>query len=176
MIRAVHISPANEHDSRGQIPLLSKLWRHKNKDVYANNIYKVVTNVGYLEIRDIKDRIYKNAYRNPTLSRPPILFDKLVSKTCWMVERTFVSIKHWFRSGKAPHKGLDRVYFKHLMEAMEHNLYCAPRMVMPFIKIYMFKLFIINNLLNEEEKDKSRSSPKKSLLESSRTLIKHIPS
>ncbi|XOD68193.1 MAG: transposase [Flavobacteriales bacterium Tduv] len=44
-----------------------------------------------------------------------MLFNKLVSKTLWVVERTFGSIKRWFGSGKARYKGLVRVYAQHLM-------------------------------------------------------------
>ncbi|XOD67986.1 MAG: transposase [Flavobacteriales bacterium Tduv] len=46
--------------------------------------------------RGIKDRIQKKAYRNRILSRIAILFNKLASKTRWVVERIFGSIKRWF--------------------------------------------------------------------------------
>ncbi|XOD68213.1 MAG: transposase [Flavobacteriales bacterium Tduv] len=38
-----------------------------------------------------------------------MLFNKLVNKTRWVVERTFGSIKRWFGSGKTRYKGLARV-------------------------------------------------------------------
>ncbi|XOD67369.1 MAG: transposase [Flavobacteriales bacterium Tduv] len=44
------------------------------------------------------------------LNRVDVLFNKLVSKTRWVVERTFGSIKRWFGSGKVRYKGLTRVY------------------------------------------------------------------
>ncbi|XOD66909.1 MAG: transposase [Flavobacteriales bacterium Tduv] len=37
-------------------------------------------------------------------------------KIRWVVERTFGSIKRWFRSGKARYKGLARVHAQHLMD------------------------------------------------------------
>ncbi|XOD67822.1 MAG: transposase [Flavobacteriales bacterium Tduv] len=38
-----------------------------------------------------------------------------MSKTRWVVERTFISIKRWFRSGKARYKGLARVPAQNFM-------------------------------------------------------------
>ncbi|XOD67112.1 MAG: transposase [Flavobacteriales bacterium Tduv] len=58
------------------------------------------------------------------------LVNKLVSKTRWVVERTFGSIKRWFGSGKTRYKGLTHVYAQHLMEAMAHNLYRTPGIIM----------------------------------------------
>ncbi|XOD67212.1 MAG: transposase [Flavobacteriales bacterium Tduv] len=49
--------------------------------------------MSYFHSRDIKDRIQKKGYRNHSLSRIAILFNKLVGKTRWVVERTFGSIK-----------------------------------------------------------------------------------
>ncbi|XOD67246.1 MAG: transposase [Flavobacteriales bacterium Tduv] len=55
-----------------------------------------------------------------------------MSKTRWVVERTFGSIKRWFGSGKDRYKGLARVHAHHLMEAMAHNLYRLPGFIMRF--------------------------------------------
>ncbi|XOD66852.1 MAG: transposase [Flavobacteriales bacterium Tduv] len=53
-----------------------------------------------------------------------------MSKTQWVVEHTFVSIKRWFGSGKARYKRLNRVHAQHLMAAMAHNLYHSPGIIM----------------------------------------------
>ncbi|XOD66526.1 MAG: transposase [Flavobacteriales bacterium Tduv] len=53
-----------------------------------------------------------------------------MNKTQWGIERIFGSIKCWFGSGKARYKGLARVYAQYLMEAMEHNLYRSPGVIM----------------------------------------------
>ncbi|XOD66654.1 MAG: hypothetical protein ACMUEL_00985 [Flavobacteriales bacterium Tduv] len=52
-----------------------------------------------------------------------------MSKTGWVVECNFVSIKRWFRSGKAVTNGLARVHAQHLMQAMAHNLYSSPGII-----------------------------------------------
>ncbi|XOD67889.1 MAG: hypothetical protein ACMUEL_08355 [Flavobacteriales bacterium Tduv] len=57
--------------------------------------------MSYFHSRSIKERIQKKAYRNRTLSRIDVLFNKLVSKTRWIVKCTFGSIMRWFGSGKA---------------------------------------------------------------------------
>ncbi|XOD67716.1 MAG: transposase [Flavobacteriales bacterium Tduv] len=41
-----------------------------------------------------------------------------MSKTQWVVERTFGSIKRWFGSGKARYKGLAHVHAQPLIEAL----------------------------------------------------------
>ncbi|XOD68098.1 MAG: transposase [Flavobacteriales bacterium Tduv] len=53
-----------------------------------------------------------------------------MSKTRWGVERTFGSIKCWFGSGKYFYKGLARVNAQRFMQAMAHNLYRSPGIIM----------------------------------------------
>ncbi|XOD66794.1 MAG: transposase [Flavobacteriales bacterium Tduv] len=52
-----------------------------------------------------------------------------MSKNRWVVERTFVSIKRWSGSDKICYKGLARVHAQHFMEAMDHNLYRTPDII-----------------------------------------------
>ncbi|XOD67603.1 MAG: transposase [Flavobacteriales bacterium Tduv] len=47
-------------------------------------------------------------------------------------EPIFYSIKRWFVLRKARYKGLDRVHVQHLMEAMAHNLYRSPGIIIRF--------------------------------------------
>ncbi|XOD67141.1 MAG: hypothetical protein ACMUEL_03870 [Flavobacteriales bacterium Tduv] len=63
MILAAHSVSANEHDSRGLKPLISKLV-YKQREVYAGKGYQVPANVCYFYSRGIKDRIQKKSYRN----------------------------------------------------------------------------------------------------------------
>ncbi|XOD67475.1 MAG: transposase [Flavobacteriales bacterium Tduv] len=93
MTLAVHSVAANNNDSIGLKPLIRKLG-YDPREVYADKGYQVPANVSYVHSRGIKDRIQKKAYRNRFLSRVAILFNKLVSKPRWVVERTFGSIKH----------------------------------------------------------------------------------
>ncbi|XOD67290.1 MAG: transposase [Flavobacteriales bacterium Tduv] len=47
-----------------------------------------------------------------------------------IVERTFSRIKRWFGSEKVRYKVLAPVHAQPLMEAMAHNLYRAPGIIM----------------------------------------------
>ncbi len=52
--------------------------------------------------------------------------NKVISKVRYVVERTFGSIKSWFGGMKMRYKGLSKVHFQHLMEAIGYNLYRLP--------------------------------------------------
>ncbi|RME14973.1 MAG: hypothetical protein D6799_06570, partial [Bacteroidetes bacterium] len=52
--------------------------------------------------------------------------NKVISKVRYVVERTFGSIKLWFGGMKTRYKGLSKVHFQHLMEAIGYNLYRLP--------------------------------------------------
>ncbi|XOD68106.1 MAG: transposase [Flavobacteriales bacterium Tduv] len=63
MIQVVYSVAANEDDSRGVKPLISKL-AYNPREVYADKGYQVPTNVFYFHSRGIKYRIQKKSYRN----------------------------------------------------------------------------------------------------------------
>ncbi|XOD66763.1 MAG: transposase [Flavobacteriales bacterium Tduv] len=56
-----------------------------------------------------------------------------MSKTRWVIERTFSSINRWFGSIKARYKGLARVHDQYLMETMTHNLYRISDIIMWYL-------------------------------------------
>ncbi|MFB9120042.1 transposase [Bergeyella porcorum] len=53
---------------------------------------------------------------------------RLISKTCWVVERTFGSQKRWFGVGCTRLKGLAKVHTQHILEAIAYNLKRSPKM------------------------------------------------
>ncbi|XOD66873.1 MAG: hypothetical protein ACMUEL_02260 [Flavobacteriales bacterium Tduv] len=55
-----------------------------------------------------------------------------MSKTRWVVERIFGSIKRWPESGKARYIRISSCACQALMETMAHNLYRAPGIIMRF--------------------------------------------
>lgn len=126
MIEAVHTTTANEHDSRGFEQVLNKVSKKKKKEVLADKGYKVPSNDKYLELHNIKNRIQHKAYRNRPLTKWEILFNKLISKRRWVVERTFAGMVRWFRTGKARYKGLVKIHAQHVMEAIAYNLKRSP--------------------------------------------------
>jgi IS5 family transposase len=130
MVLGVYTTTANEHDSKGLIPLLEKIPRkHKKKGVWADKGYNVPANVIYLAENKIKNRIQRKAYRNRPLTYWEKVFNKKISETRYVVERTFGSMKRWFGAGLTRYKGLEKTHTLHLLEAICHNLKRAPGLV-----------------------------------------------
>jgi IS5 family transposase len=131
MILAVHTTTANEHDSKGLSPLLEKLSEEDLEGgVFADKGYKVPGNDALLKGKKVKNRLMHKAYRNRPLSRWEEIFNKLISKTRWVVERTFGSIKKWFGGGKARYVGLQKTHTQHVLQAIAHNLKRSPGILM----------------------------------------------
>ena len=131
MILGVHTTTANEHDSKGLSPLLDKLAGEDLKGgVFADKGYKVPENDGLLKEKKVKNRLMHKAYRNRPLTRWQVVFNKLVSKTRWVVERTFGSIKKWFGGGKARYIGLRKTHTQHVLQAIAYNLKRSPGILM----------------------------------------------
>ena len=129
LTEAVHTTPANEHDSRGFEKVLEKVLKEKKLQVFADKGYKVPDNDAYLKEQNIKNRIQHKAYRNRPLTSWEILFNKLISKQRWVVERTFGGMSRWFGTGKARYKGLPKVHGQHVLEAIAYNLKRSPGLV-----------------------------------------------
>lgn len=130
LVVAVHTTAANEHDSKGLIPLLKKTPKgHKDKGVSADKGYKVPDNDLFLEKDKIKNRVMHKAYRNRPLTPWQVRFNKLISKTRWVVERTFGSIKKWFGGGAARYMGLKKTHTQHVLQAIAYNLKRAPGII-----------------------------------------------
>jgi len=127
MIVGTHTTTANEHDSKGLSPLLKKVKRtHKRKGVVADKGYKVPDNDELLKDDKIKNRIMHKAYRNRPLTQAQKRFNRLISKSRWVVERTFGSIRRWFSAGTARYRGMAKMHTQHIMESIAHNLKRSP--------------------------------------------------
>ncbi|WGU69193.1 transposase [Capnocytophaga canimorsus] len=98
------------------------------KGVFTDKGYASKANREYLKRRKSKDRIQHKAQRNKPLSKWERVFNKLISKTRWVVERTFGSQKRWFGVGQTRLKGLDKVHTQHILEAIAYNLKRSPKM------------------------------------------------
>ena len=57
------------------------------------------------------------------------LRNKLIGKTLFKVERTFGSIKRWFKSTDTLYNGIAKTHTQDLIEVIAHNLYRAPGIV-----------------------------------------------
>ena len=132
---AVHSTTANEHDSKGFKPLIKKTpKRYKKKGVWTDKGYKVPDNDNYLKDEKIKNRIQRKAYRNKPLTDWEKIFNKLISKTRYVVERTFGSMTKWFGSGRTRYKGLAKTHTLHVLEAICYNLKRSPGLICKMAK------------------------------------------
>ena len=129
MILGVHSTTANEHDSRGLASLIKKIPKSQRKQVMADKGYKSRANDEILKKWGSKSRIMHKAYRNQPLTQWQKKYNKAISKTRWVVERTFGSLKRWFGSGVTRLKGKEKVHSVHVLEAIAHNLKRSPGLV-----------------------------------------------
>ena len=128
-ILGVHTTAANEHDSQGLTPLINKIPKTQRKQVMADKAYKSRANDEMLKSKGSKSRIMHKANRNRALTHWQKKYNKAISKTRWVVERTFGSMKRWFGSGITRLKGLSKVHSLHVLEAIAHNLKRGPGLV-----------------------------------------------
>ena len=128
MILAVHTTPANEHDSRGLVPLIQKVDTPHRQEVLADKGYKSKANDEFLAVCGSRSRIMHKGYRNRPMTAVQAAQNREISRKRWVVERTFGSLKRWFDSGSTQLKGLPKVHAEHVMEAIAHNLKRFPRM------------------------------------------------
>ena len=70
--------------------------------------YKSAKNDQILKDRKLKNRIMRKAAKNRTLTAWETLFNKLVGKTRFKVERTFGGIRRWFNGGVARYRGMSK--------------------------------------------------------------------
>lgn len=131
LVEAVHTTTANEHDSRGLKPLLKKVRKSKiKKGIYADKGYKVPQNDACLKEKGVKNRLQHKAYRNRPLTDWEKQFNKMISQSRYVVERTFGGMKRWFGAGRARYKGKQKVHVQHVLEAIAYNLYRTPGLIL----------------------------------------------
>ena len=75
--------------------------RFCKKSVSADKGYKAPRNDQLLKERKIKNRIQHKTHRNRPLTHWQKTFNKLVSKTCYVAERTFGAMKRLVRCGSS---------------------------------------------------------------------------
>ncbi|MEO0686829.1 MAG: IS5 family transposase, partial [Cyanobacteria bacterium J06649_11] len=129
MIEAVYTTTANEHDSKGLIPLLKKIPKAKKKEIWADKGYKTAANDQQLEEENIKNRAQDKGYRNKPLNTKQKFRNTLISKQRYKVERTFGSMKKWFGTGTCRYVGIEKTHTQHILEAIAHNLKRSPGLV-----------------------------------------------
>jgi IS5 family transposase len=101
----------------------------KDIPLKADKGYQSKKNVTLLKKRNLKNHILKKAVKNKPLTKWEKVFNKLIGKTRFKVERTFGGIKLWFKGGVARYRGMEKMHTQNLMEAMCYNLYRSPGII-----------------------------------------------
>jgi len=121
---------ANESDIKHLEDVLDASQVKKGMWVKADKGYKSEKNDEIVKKKKMKNHIMYKAKKNKALTPRQSMFNKLISKTRFKVERTFGSITRWFGGGTARYIGLDKMHTQNLMEAMAYNLYRSPGIIM----------------------------------------------
>lgn len=130
MVLHVVTTAANVHEIANLEEVLREAELPANIPFFADKGYASQANRDLLKEKRLKDRIQKKAVRGKALTEREKLFNKLISKVRYKVERTFGSIRRWFSSTQARYRGMAKTHTQHLMEAMAFNLYRAPGIIM----------------------------------------------
>ena len=130
LVLAVSTTQAATSDSIHLGTLLDKVTLAPGSRIYADKGYSGSPNEKLLKSQGLKSGIQKKASRNSPLKTNAKLFNKIVSKTRYKVERVFGSIRSWFRSHGARYIGLDKTHTQHVLEAIAYNLYRSPNILL----------------------------------------------
>ena len=126
LVRAIVTTSANESDMVHLTDVVEKAKLEKGSRVRADKGYSSKANRDFLKENQLKDGIMHKALKNKPLTGHQQRFNKIVSKVRYQVERTFGSIRRWFKSDTARYVGKSKMHTQHLMEAMAYNLYRTP--------------------------------------------------
>jgi IS5 family transposase len=129
LVLAVVTTAANESDVQHLEDVVSKAKLPKGIRVRADKGYCSKSNRAYLGSQGLKDGIMHKAVRNKKLSGLQTLFNKIVSKVRYRVERTFGGMSRWFNAGTARYVGKAKTHTQHIMEGLAYNLYRSPGIV-----------------------------------------------
>jgi len=122
-------TPANVNEICNLEDVLQIAKIPENIPFYGDKGYNSEKNSALLKSRKLINRILKKAKKNRPLKAKEKLFNKLCGKTRFKVERTFGSIRSWFKSEKARYRGIAKTHSQVIMESIGYNLYRSPGIV-----------------------------------------------
>lgn len=129
LIEGLITTSANVSDTLEFTTLIDKLKLPKGVEVLADKGYTSKGNSEHLRQSKLTDKIMRKAKRGQRLSEEEKEFNRLISKTRSKVERTFGSIRRWFKGGRCRYKGLLKTHGQNILESICHNIKRAPMMI-----------------------------------------------
>ncbi len=130
LVRCVHTTSANEHETKHLAPLLDKVDLPPGGEVLADKGYYSQANKTMLRERGLRPRIQYKRSRGEKAKPWQSRYNREVGKRRYKVERVFGSIKGWFGTGKARYVGMAKMHTQHVLEAIGYNLYRTPGLLM----------------------------------------------
>jgi IS5 family transposase len=122
LVLTVHATPANYSDT-GEFTLLVEGSRLPAKcRVYADKGFTSASNRAYLKLHRYRDGIMNRAYRNRPLTDRARQRNKLISKSRYVVERVFGTLKHRYGLARASYLGTLKVQGELLLSCLAYNL------------------------------------------------------
>lgn len=131
MIRGLVTTAANESDTKHLEAVIDHVavWDERAW-LKADKGYKSQVNDQLLRDRKLKNHIMYKESKGRKLTPREQQCNRLISKIRYRVERTFGSMRRWFGAGIARYVGIMKTHTQHLMEAIAHNLYRSPGIIM----------------------------------------------
>jgi transposase, IS5 family len=127
-IRGVHSAPANQSETRHFEPAL-KSCDFTPERVYADKGFASQDNRAHLRSKAIKSAIMHKAQKNKPLSPRQKNANKRISKTRYMVEQCFGTMKRLFGMSRASYLGTTKVNAQFTLKAICFNLLKAGRKI-----------------------------------------------
>jgi len=109
MVLGIVTTGANESDIKHLDDVLAKLDLPKKASVKTDKGYKSKENDSVISKRKLRNHVMHKAAKGEPLTERELLFNKHISKVRYQVERTFGSMKLWFRGGTARYVGLESI-------------------------------------------------------------------
>jgi IS5 family transposase len=125
-VLTIHTTPANESDVKNLESVLNKLEIAQRIPVYADKGYACENNDNIIKGKKLKNRILYKALKNKPLTEIQKQINRKISQTRYKVERTFGSMKRWFKSEHTRYVGLEKTHSQHNLLAICYNLYRQP--------------------------------------------------
>lgn len=122
MIHVVHTTSANVHDSKGVEELLLKEKSSVIETLLADKAYDTPAIRDLLDQHEIEAGIQYKAKVGQALNQEQKDFNKGVSQSRYIIERTFGSIKKWFGGGEARYVGQDKMHAQFVLLSIAYNL------------------------------------------------------
>lgn len=130
LVVGVISTAANVSDTVQFQPLLDKLSLPPNTPVLADKGYASQSNSRYLLERQLVDGILLKGSRGRPLTDRQKAFNRALSRSRSVIERTFGSIRLWFGGGVCRYRGLEKTANQILLDAMAYNLKRMPGLIM----------------------------------------------